>query len=117
MRVSRLVQILDSMSEAEKLGIIAKVNHRANIEACIEDLIGILDFMDGDENLEPDNDNEPSLGAPEKIQQSDWYSPISADACDTEIEDENDEDGGDTEPNGDEVDTGFTEDEAGGFCL
>lgn len=42
MRISRLVHILGSMSEAEKLGIVARDNHRANIEACIEGLIGIL---------------------------------------------------------------------------
>lgn len=115
MRVSRLVQMLDSISEAEKLGIIAIVNHRANIEGCIEDLIGILDFMDGDENLEPDNDNEPNLGAPEQhVSQAHWFFPVSADQADLEIEDENDEDGGDAEPNGDEIDTSFTEDE--GFC-
>ncbi|ANL48671.1 hypothetical protein AMC87_CH04050 [Rhizobium phaseoli] len=118
MRLSRLVHILDSMSEAEKFGIIAKVNHRANIEGCIEDLIAILDFMDGDENLEPDNDNEPSLGAPEQhVSQANWFSPVSHDQADLEVEDENDEDGGDTEPNGDEADTSFTEDEAGGFCI
>ncbi|MBY5743533.1 hypothetical protein HFO28_07990 [Rhizobium leguminosarum] len=110
MRVSQLVQILGSMSEAEKLGIVAIVNHRANIEACIEDLIGILDFMDGDENLEPDNDNEPSLGAPEHVAQMHWYMPVGSEQTDLEVEDENDEDGGDTEPNGDEVDTNFSED-------
>ncbi|NNG71431.1 hypothetical protein HLI18_16180 [Rhizobium laguerreae] len=110
MRVSQLVQILGSMSEAEKLGIVAIVNHRANIEACIEDLIGILDFMDGEENLEPDNDNEPSLGAPEHVTQTHWYMPVSSEQTDLEIEDENDEDGGDTEPNGDELDSNFSED-------
>ncbi|MBY5440485.1 hypothetical protein [Rhizobium leguminosarum] len=110
MRVSQLVQILGSMSEAEKLGVVAIVNHRANIEACIEDLIGILDFMDGDENLEPDNDNEPSLGAPEHVTQTHWYMPVGSEQADLEIEDENDEDGGDTEPNGDEVDSNLSED-------
>ncbi|MGZ2383859.1 hypothetical protein EHI46_17580 [Rhizobium leguminosarum] len=110
MRISRLVHILGSMSEAEKLGIVARVNHRANIEACIEDLIGILDFMDGDENLEPDNDNEPSLGAPEHVTQTHWYMLVGSEQADLEIEDENDEDGGDTELNGDEVDSNFSED-------
>ncbi|MBY3445534.1 hypothetical protein [Rhizobium laguerreae] len=110
MRVSQLVQILGSMSEAEKLGIVAVVNHRANIEACIEDLIGILDFMDGDENLEPDNDNEPSLGAPEHVTQTHWYMPVCSEQADLEIEDENDEDGGDAEPNGDELDSNLSED-------
>ncbi|NEJ57496.1 hypothetical protein [Rhizobium ruizarguesonis] len=89
---------------------------RDRIEAQIEALIGLLDLMDDDPDLEPDNDNEPSLGAPEHTVQSQWYSPVSAEICDTELEDENDEDGGDTEPNGDELDSSFTEDDAGGFC-
>ncbi|PCK81212.1 hypothetical protein CPT34_11030 [Rhizobium sophoriradicis] len=110
MRLSRLVRILDSMTEAEKLGFIDKINHRSNIEACIEDLLGILDFMDGDENVEADNDNEPSLGAQELISQGSWYTPVSPEICDTELEDEYDEDGGDTELNGDEVDSNFSED-------
>ncbi|MBY5717625.1 hypothetical protein HFO33_13730 [Rhizobium leguminosarum] len=88
---------------------------RETLETYIEELIAILDLLDGDENLEPDNDNEPTLGAPEQhISQAHWYFPVSADQADLEIEDENDEDGGDTEPNGDEIDTSFTEDE--GFC-
>ncbi|MDK4736025.1 hypothetical protein [Rhizobium sp. CNPSo 3490] len=37
-------------------------------------------------------------------------APLSPEICDTELDDENDEDGGDTEPNGDEVDSNFTED-------
>jgi len=87
---------------------------RNRLEAQIEALIDLLDLLDDDPDLEPDNDNEPSLGAPEKMSQSDWYSPISAEACDAELENEHYEDGGDTEPNGDELDTSFTEDE--GFC-
>ncbi|XKM41248.1 hypothetical protein A4U53_010900 [Rhizobium ruizarguesonis] len=88
---------------------------RERLEAQIEALIGLLDLLDDDPDLEPDNDNEPSLGAPEQhVSQAHWYSPVSAEQADLEIEDENDEDGGDTEPNGDELDTSFTEDE--GFC-
>ncbi|WP_037138441.1 hypothetical protein [Rhizobium phaseoli] len=110
MKVSRLIQILDTMSEEEKLGVIARINHRAQLEACVEGLITLLDAMDGDENLEPDNDNEPCLGAPEHIPQTHWYMPVNAEHADLEVEDENDEDGGDAEPNGDEVDSNFSED-------
>jgi hypothetical protein len=88
---------------------------RERLEAQIEALIGLLDLLDVDPDLEPDNDNEPTLGAPEQhVSQAHWFFPVSADQADLEIEDENDEDGGDTEPNGDEIDTSFTEDE--GFC-
>ncbi|EJZ22434.1 hypothetical protein NE852_03340 [Rhizobium sp. Pop5] len=86
---------------------------RERLEAKIEELIDLLDLLDGDPDLEPDNDNEPSLGATENISQSDWYLPISAEACDTELENEHYEDGGDTEPNGDELDTNYTADEGG----
>lgn len=89
---------------------------RDRIEAQIEALIGLLDLMDVDPDLEPDNDNEPSLGAPEHVTQTHWYMPVGSEQADLEIEDENDEDGGDAEPNGDELDTSFTEDDAGGFC-
>ncbi|MGO8104909.1 hypothetical protein AB9F46_31460 [Rhizobium leguminosarum] len=89
---------------------------RDRIEAQIEALIGLLDLMDDDPDLEPDNDNEPILGAPEHVTQTHWYMPVGSEQADLEIEDENDEDGGDTEPNGDELDASFTEDDAGGFC-
>ncbi|KEC75455.1 hypothetical protein RLPCCGM1_c0832 [Rhizobium leguminosarum bv. phaseoli CCGM1] len=36
--------------------------------------------------------------------------PVNAEHADLEVEDENDEDGGDAEPNGDEVDSNFSED-------
>ncbi|MGO7542221.1 hypothetical protein ACC680_26975 [Rhizobium ruizarguesonis] len=88
---------------------------RERLEAQIEALIELLDLLDVDPDLEPDNDNEPALGAPEQhVSQAHWYLPVSADQADLEMEDENDEDGGDTEPNGDEIDSSFTEDE--GFC-
>ncbi|MEH7869707.1 hypothetical protein V7795_21505 [Rhizobium laguerreae] len=89
---------------------------RRTLEDQIEKLIEILDSIDGDPDFEADNDNEPWLGAPEHVIQTQWYFPVSAEICDTELEDENDEDGGDTEPNGDELDASFTEDDAGGFC-
>ncbi|NKQ73870.1 hypothetical protein C3Y89_26655 [Rhizobium sp. UPM1132] len=83
---------------------------RETLEGYIEELIALLDLLDGDENLEPDNDNEPSLGAPEHVTQTHWYMPVGSEQADLEIEDENDEDGGDTEPNGDELDSNLTED-------
>ncbi|MBY5606245.1 hypothetical protein HFO50_34925 [Rhizobium leguminosarum] len=83
---------------------------RETLEVYIEELITMLDLLDGDENLEPDNDNEPSLGAPEHVTQTHWYMPVGSEQTDLEIEDENDEDGGDTEPNGDELDSNLTED-------
>ncbi|TAV04048.1 hypothetical protein [Rhizobium ruizarguesonis] len=87
---------------------------RKRLEAQIEELIELLDLLDDDPDLEFDNDNEPSLGAPEyHVSQEHWYLPVSAEQADLEIEDENDEDGGDTEPNGDEFDTSFTEDDGG----
>ncbi|QND39111.1 hypothetical protein HB771_17440 [Rhizobium leguminosarum bv. viciae] len=83
---------------------------RETLETYIEELIALLDLLDGDENTEPDNDNEPSLGAPEHVTQTHWYMPVGSEQTDLEIEDENDEDGGDTEPNGDELDSNLTED-------
>ncbi|MBY3295779.1 hypothetical protein HFO10_07335 [Rhizobium laguerreae] len=83
---------------------------RETLEGYIEELIALLDLLDGDENLEPDNDNEPSLGAPEHITQTHWYMPVGSEQSDLEVEDENDEDGGDTEPNGDELDSNLSED-------
>lgn len=38
---------------------------RHQVEAAIERLIDVLDQLDVDPDLEPDNDNEPSLAAPE----------------------------------------------------
>lgn len=35
---------------------------RMRIEATIEQLVGLLDEIDGDADLEPANDDEPSLG-------------------------------------------------------
>ncbi|MGO7575923.1 hypothetical protein ACC699_13710 [Rhizobium ruizarguesonis] len=127
MRVSELLQLLSVPREmlALKLELIRGLGkatqrtdlHREELEAHIEALISFLDVLDGDADIEPDNDNEPTLGAPEQhISQAHWYYPVSAEQADLEIEDENDEDGGDTEPNGDELDASFTEDDAGGFC-
>lgn len=74
---------------------------RASLEAKIEELIGLLDLLDGDADLEPDSDSEPSLGWPEAGAAG--LAPV-LEHDDRELEDENDEDGADTEPNGDEAD-------------
>ena len=70
---------------------------RERIEAEIERLISLLDTLDGDADLEPGNDDEPSMG---------WsYSfegvpvPPAADGGDDrELDEADDEDGGDREP-------------------
>ena len=80
---------------------------RRTIEAEIERLISLLDGIDGEPDLEENGDLEPSLGWPEGGP-SRLRSGLSVD--DLEIEDEHDEDGGDTEPNGDERDSNFSED-------
>ncbi|OCJ67621.1 hypothetical protein A6U97_02535 [Agrobacterium tumefaciens] len=59
---------------------------RARLEAKIEELVALLDLVDGDENLEP-------------------Y------LADTYPEKEDREDDDEREPNGDETDTSFAEDE------
>ncbi|WP_117196394.1 hypothetical protein [Rhizobium terrae] len=75
------------------------ITARRRLEAKIEELIGLLDLVDGDENL------EPYLAG---------FDEFSLD--DREVEDENDEDGGDAEPeetdqDGDEEDGDKSEDD------
>lgn len=69
---------------------------RKQIEETIEHLLSVLDQFDGDENLEDDGNDEPSLGwgaggHPDRIR-----NPVGAD--DLELDDADDEDGGDLEP-------------------
>lgn len=80
---------------------------RRTIGAEIDRLIAILDDIEGDCDLEDGGDAEPSLGWPER-----GPAALAKDAAhdDREMEDENDEDGSDREPNGDEADTSFSED-------
>lgn len=69
---------------------------RRRLEATVEQLIALLDEVDGDTDLEPNNDNEPMLG---------WVDrgPYAWEATDDrEAEDEHDEDGGDREPDVDD---------------
>lgn len=77
---------------------------RRAIETRIEELIALLDLIDGEPDFEPDNDGEPSLGAPEQMVQAHWYTVVSLGICDTELEDEHYEDGEPVELNGDEED-------------
>ncbi|MGV2104388.1 hypothetical protein [Rhizobium sp. 21-4511-3d] len=84
---------------------------RARIEAKIEELIALLDGIDGDPDIEANGD-ELDIGMPEG-----WRPSAIPYGCTVILDDDedgaDDEDGGDTEPNGDEADTSFTEDEGG----
>ncbi|MBB3355275.1 hypothetical protein FHT70_005236 [Rhizobium sp. BK049] len=63
---------------------------REIVEACIEQLIGLLDLLDGDPDLEDNGDLEPSIGsAPLYVGNHCLY--------DLESDDADDEDGGDAE--------------------
>lgn len=70
---------------------------RKRLEAKIEDLIALLDLVDGDCDLEDNGDDEPSLGS---------VPLMGAKRMEYDLE----FDDSDREPNGDEVDTNFTED-------
>jgi len=104
---------------------------RERLEAKIEELIAMLDLLDGDPDLEPyltntrgptggsaddregdDSDSEPSLGWPNASGLPQLSSAMRHDE-DLEEDGSDYEDGGDTEPNGDELDTSFTEDDGG----
>lgn len=65
---------------------------RARMEAAIEAMLAMLDELEGDVDLEPDNDDEPSLG---------WCDGANVHRYgtvdDREVEDEHDEDGHDRE--------------------
>ena len=74
-----------------------KSDLRARVEDAIERLIAFLDALDGDADFEPVNDDEPALG---------WtYSfdgapvlPIDLVGDDRELDEADDEGGGDLEP-------------------
>jgi len=76
---------------------------RETIQSQIEHLIGVLDFLDTDPDLEdgadaePDQDGEPSLGSLDAQSQSRWSGGISS-TEDYEQDEADDEDGGDREP-------------------
>lgn len=73
---------------------------RMRIEATIEQLVALLDEIDGDPDLEAANDDEPSLGWTYCMDRPVIKSRGSDD--DRELEDEHDEDGGDSEPDSDD---------------
>lgn len=81
---------------------------RARIEAAIERLVALLDAIDGDPDLELMGDDEPSLGWTFR---HDGVSTVVTDIYgdDRELEEENDEDGGDAEWSGDELDYSWVE--------
>ncbi|WP_221153094.1 MULTISPECIES: hypothetical protein [Rhizobium] len=63
---------------------------REIVEACIEQLIALLDLLDGDPDIEDNGDLEPSIGsAPLYVGNYCLY--------DLELDDADDEDGGDAE--------------------
>ncbi len=64
---------------------------RARIEETIEQLVALLDAVDGDADFEPDSDGVPVL-------------PAADGGDDRELEDEHDEDGGDDEVSDPEAD-------------
>ena len=82
---------------------------RPILEAEIERLIGLLDTMDEDPDLEPEGNDEPSLGATER--QSGSWKGLSA-MCDDREEDSEDE-GAQCEDEGN--DSGDREPELSGF--
>lgn len=87
---------------------------RRHIEGEIERLIAMLDLLDTDPDLEPDNDNEPWLGWPEGIGVP---KECSASGDDREVEDENDEESDPCEFNGDEQDYNGDEFDTDYACL
>ncbi|TAW32046.1 hypothetical protein ELH93_22155 [Rhizobium leguminosarum] len=64
---------------------------RETIEAYVEQLIALLDLLDGDSDLEDNGDFEPSIGSTPQC--------IGNERCDDlELDSADDEDGGDEEP-------------------
>lgn len=68
---------------------------RSRIEATIEQLLALLDQIDGDPDLEPGADDEPSLGWTYFRDGMSAYT-CDSDGDDRELEDEHDEDEGAT---------------------
>ncbi|MDK4726407.1 hypothetical protein [Rhizobium phaseoli] len=64
---------------------------RETVEACIEQLIALLDQMDGDPDLEDGGDFESSIGSSPKLVGSQIVEDLELDDCDYE-------EGGDEEP-------------------
>ncbi|HEV7247933.1 MAG TPA: hypothetical protein VGN93_13195 [Shinella sp.] len=90
---------------------------RRAVEAKIEELIALLDLLDGDVDLEPGNDNEPTLGWPEGWPGQGATRLRNVEEDDRELEDENDEDSDPAEFNGDEQDYNGDEFDTDWSCL
>lgn len=75
---------------------------RARLEARIQELVDMLDLLDGDPDLEDEADPEPALGWSAAEASYGRYGIL----CQAEEEEDDP-----AEPNGDEADTGFGEDE------
>ncbi len=67
------------------------IEARHRLEAKIEELIALLDLLDGDPDLEDNADAEPSLGSTAKCIGNECVEDLELDDCD-------DEAGGDEEP-------------------
>lgn len=66
---------------------------RATVEQAIEELIGLLDFLDPDPDLEENGDvepsgdeNEPSLGSLDRLPQTRWAEASHYTSHDTDLE-------------------------------
>jgi hypothetical protein len=57
---------------------------RTELEKRIEELIGLLDLLDGDENLEDGGDTEPSIGCHARLMGGKLEYDLEADASDYE---------------------------------
>ena len=89
---------------------------RQRLEGKIEELIGLLDFLDGDCDLEENGDLEPSLGSIPRAGANGVEYDLEFDDSDLEpscgwtlngtLGCGNEEE----EPNGDEIDSNFSED-------
>lgn len=87
---------------------------RAELEARVEDLISLLDILDGDPDIE-ENGDENDVGVAEGWRPSGYASGQVVITEDDE-DGADDEDGGDTEPNGDETDHSPLSEEVGFTC-
>jgi len=67
-----------------------QVLRREALEAYIENLIALLDLLDGDADLEDNGDFEPSIGSTPQCIGNERFDDLEMDAAD-------DEDGGDDE--------------------
>ncbi|MDR9808232.1 hypothetical protein [Rhizobium hidalgonense] len=65
--------------------------HRKMVEACIEQLIALLDLLDGDPDLEDNGDLEPSIDSTPMYVGNRCIEDLELDDCD-------DEESGDEEP-------------------